>query len=426
MRNVSKIMMINMLFFAGIIVPISAEEIEGQLSTAVLTKYNLPLEGVEFTIYDESNEIVGTMITDEQGEARSDVLPGGDYKVVETNVPPGYTVNDDVYTISLIHPDAIEDINNGEAIINEKAKSIVYGQVAGKLTDQDGNGLASSEFVAYDEEGNPVSVMTTDDDGDFLSDDLVTGKYTVKQTASLDGYYSDINSYEVEITNPGQIVEINNDEPIINNQISTTDTGNICLKVIDEANNPISGVEFTLYNDKSIKVDSANSNDFGVVYFPEVLLGDYTLRETKELDNYYLDKTIYQANLVGKNQNLIINDGVALVNYAIEGREDKTTTGDKTGITKQYATCEDAFKGIVTKPEEMTEEQKEEVKELTSEDAAESTNEDLEANSEQGINVDEKSEIDPKATTSDSNTETNESIKDVVNNLITFIKNIFK
>ncbi len=341
MKSVLKLIMATILVFTGDI-RLNAEEIEGQLNAGVFTNENLPLKDVELTIYDENEKKVTTMTTDEMGEARSEMLPGGEYTVRQTKVPTGYALNKNTFSATIANPFVIEDINQGNPIINYPIDDGAYGQITGKLVDENNKGISGVDFAIYDDIGTNVGLTTTDENGDFLTDDLAAGLYTIKQSTQAQGYYQDANYYEAEITSNGEIIKVNGGKPIVNNSIKGADTGNICTRVVNEQGEAIVGAEFTLFNEEEIPVAIEESNDYGVIYFPTIQLGNYTVRETRQLSDYYLDKTIYDASLTKKDQELKINNGKDIVNYVIKGQEG-ASTGTITENDGQYANCQDAF-----------------------------------------------------------------------------------
>ena len=70
------------------------------------------LPGVEFTLYDESNNVVAAKKTNASGIVLFDNLElGKEYTVKETKAPDGYTLNDTVYTIVI---DATIDETTGK------------------------------------------------------------------------------------------------------------------------------------------------------------------------------------------------------------------------------------------------------------------------------------------------------------------------
>ena len=58
---------------------------------------NLPLEGAVYGIYSIDGSEVGRLTTDIKGDAKSDLLPYGNYYLKEIKAPFGYEVNENEY-----------------------------------------------------------------------------------------------------------------------------------------------------------------------------------------------------------------------------------------------------------------------------------------------------------------------------------------
>ena len=86
------------------------EKIQGKVEiTKVDSKTKETLEGAEFGIYNEKNEQVGTLKTDENGKATSKLLPYGKYYLKELNTGSVYyLLNEKTYEFEIV--------KNGETI----------------------------------------------------------------------------------------------------------------------------------------------------------------------------------------------------------------------------------------------------------------------------------------------------------------------
>lgn len=72
---------------------------------------------------------------------------------------------------------------------------------------------------------------------------------------------------------------------------------NIIVKKVDENDNPLSGVEFSITNDdrSDVTIKSVTTGSDGTAGWA-VGLGNYTIKETKKLDGYILDKDEYKVS----------------------------------------------------------------------------------------------------------------------------------
>ncbi|HCL02789.1 MAG TPA: hypothetical protein DHW61_10330, partial [Lachnoclostridium phytofermentans] len=141
-----------------------------------------PLEGAKFDVYKDGIK-VGTMTTDENGEAEIDGLLLGDYTIVETTPPTGYQLPENPNTTVSLKTGAAATV--AETITNNKYKTLEITKV-----DANDNGLFLENvgFELYDSKGQLVRKGETDKSGKLTFENLVFGTYTLKEVKSRAGY----------------------------------------------------------------------------------------------------------------------------------------------------------------------------------------------------------------------------------------------
>lgn len=92
----------------------------------------------------------------------------------------------------------------------------------------------------------------------------------------------------------------NTTEPV---QIKTNTASIHVIKKDEETLKPIFGVTFELYNASQERVDTVTTNAEGIAEIFNLYPGDYTLKETKENENYIKNETIYPI-AIGFNQQI--------------------------------------------------------------------------------------------------------------------------
>ncbi len=90
----------------------------GAIKLSVTDENGDPVNGAEFTIYDETNGNVDTIVTDELGYGVSKDLELGSYTIKETKTPYGYVENKNHYFAELKENGVTVDANNNMPIIN--------------------------------------------------------------------------------------------------------------------------------------------------------------------------------------------------------------------------------------------------------------------------------------------------------------------
>ncbi|MBJ8084086.1 choice-of-anchor A family protein [Bacillus cereus group sp. N14] len=157
---------------------------------------NIKLVGAKFKIEDSKGKVVGELVTDGQGEAISKELPLGNYTLVEVEAPKGYELLKDKIAVK-IEKDTVVEIKIG----NKKLPDPTGQFEIEKVDDKDIKlKLKGAVFQVLDKEGKEVTRLTTDEKGKVISNQLVIGKYTVKEIKAPNGYMLLRDPIEIEIT----------------------------------------------------------------------------------------------------------------------------------------------------------------------------------------------------------------------------------
>ena len=184
---------------------------KGQVKVIKVDKDNneVKLQGVEFKIYDEENNIVDTLITDENGEATSKRLRiDKKYTIQESKTLENYVLNETPQTITLTQ-DQITDLT----FENELIKGYIIVTKVSKEDNQyngdvKGKRLENAKFEVYDENNNLVDTLVTDENGEATTKELLKGKYTLKEFESPDYYILTDEIFEAEIVKHQEIVDV--------------------------------------------------------------------------------------------------------------------------------------------------------------------------------------------------------------------------
>ncbi|MFZ7934511.1 MSCRAMM family protein [Bacillus thuringiensis] len=157
---------------------------------------NKKLARAKFHIEDSNKKVVGELVTNEEGEAISKDLPIGNYTLVEVEAPKGYELLKEKITVK-VEKDAVVEIKIG----NKKLPDPTGQFEIEKVDDKDINlKLQGAIFQVLDKEGKEVARLTTDEKGKVISNQLVLGKYTIKEIKAPNGYMLLRDPIEIEIT----------------------------------------------------------------------------------------------------------------------------------------------------------------------------------------------------------------------------------
>ena len=277
--------------------------------------------------------LIEILSVSENGKAsvKSD-LPFGNYYVQEISTDCHYILSDEKYEITFDY--AGQDVNivdlkanEGKSIVNE----LIYGEVHGMKKDDNGNGLGGATIGLFTTEGKePIMTTVSAEDGSFSFEDVPYGEYVVREISAPEKYVMDYKPYDVKIDADGAVVEIE----IINKLIH----GNVQLTKVD-ANYPdhhLSGAEFEIYQNGELIGKMEELSD-GVYEMDDLPYGDYTLKETKAPEGFYLDDNTYAFSIKEDGKTLIVENeaGKGFINNAQVGdiRIEKTS---EDGVLKGF------------------------------------------------------------------------------------------
>lgn len=309
---------------------------------------NAGISGVKFKLTGNSvynNEQVDrTETTDNQGKLTFRDLPLGTYNVTE-ETPAGYVTNGKTYTVKVFKANAndttatvtVKD-GNTDLTVNDGVLTVDNTPVRGNVKIiKKGSGnwlknlyqaflLEGAEFGIYDGQGKEVAKAKTNAQGVVEFNNLLGGKYTVKETFVPEGFRK-IDDFEVTISEHGKTVTIEKVDEVRKGKLRV-------VKVDKENNKPVNfaGAQFKIKNLQTNQFiqqdgkDTFDTNDKGEFTTKlDLLYGKYELVEVKAPVGYVLDTKPVKFSVTG-------DDTVVSLNFADVRVKGKVTVL-KTGAT---------------------------------------------------------------------------------------------
>ena len=181
----------------------------GKININKTDEENNELDGVEFEVYDEKENLVDTLVS-EKGKASSKDLSLGKYYVIETKPLYGFEKDENRYEINLVKND--QNINLVEEkldIVNKKIKcEITYITTSGEEN-------IDAKFNIYDKEGNLVYSGETINGK--ASIELPYGEYKIKEIEVPNGYKLNEEeiSFSVNDITCASTLKVNNEKVIM-------------------------------------------------------------------------------------------------------------------------------------------------------------------------------------------------------------------
>ena len=307
---------------------------------------NAGISGVKFKLTGNSvynNEQVDrTETTDNQGKLTFRDLPLGTYNVTE-ETPAGYVTNGKTYTVKVFKANAndttatvtVKD-GNTDLTVNDGVLTVDNTPVRGNVKIiKKGSGnwlknlyqaflLEGAEFGIYDGQGKEVAKAKTNAQGVVEFNNLLGGKYTVKETFVPEGFRK-IDDFEVTIAEHGKTVTIEKVDEVRKGKLRV-------VKVDKENNKPVNfaGAQFKIKNLQTNQFiqqdgkDTFDTNDKGEFTTKlDLLYGKYELVEVKAPVGYVLDTKPVKFSVTG-------DDTVVSLNFAdvrVKGKVTVLKTG---------------------------------------------------------------------------------------------------
>ena len=227
---------------------------KGQIKVIKVDKENneVKIPNVKFEVLDKDGNVLEIITTDANGEALTNAYTLRDYGTIrlhEIETDEKYELNEEIKEV-VLEENQIKDI----VFENEKIKGNIQivktsetkSEIAGI---EEGAPLVGVKFEIYDEAGNLVDTITTNNEGIATSKDLEKGTYKVKEISTNEWYLLDEKEYiakieknhQVEILNlkntpakPDEEIKKTGPEKAIPNEeieykINVKNTGNVAL-----------------------------------------------------------------------------------------------------------------------------------------------------------------------------------------------------
>ena len=281
-----------------------------------------------------------TLDENEAATANTD-LPFGSYYIKEIATDEHYILSDIQYPFTFKYAgqdtETVEiKVNDGKPIENK----LIYGSVSGKKIDENGEvlggaliGIFKADETEFTKE-HAIMTATSEKDGSFSFAKVPYGQWIVREIEAPTGFVLDDTSYEVNISENEQVVEIE----ITNEYIH----GNIQLTKVDAdyPDNKLTGATFEVYRDVNGdgKLDDGDElignlkeTSTGIYEMKELLYGKYLVRETKAPDGFVLDKGVYSVFIENDETTYNVENkaGVGFINQAMKGNlKIKKTSSD--------------------------------------------------------------------------------------------------
>ena len=286
--------------------------------------------------------LIEIITLDENGTAIANTdLPFGSYYIKEIATDEHYILSDTQYPFTFEYAGQDTEIveikvNDGKPIENK----LIYGSVSGKKIDENGEalggaliGIFKADETEFTKE-HAIMTATSEKDGSFSFAKVPYGKWIVREIEAPEGFVLDDTSYEVNIGENEQVIEVEITDEYIH--------GNIELIKVDAdyPDNKLTGATFEVYkdvngdgklNDGDELIGNLEETATGIYEMKELLYGKYLVKETKAPEGCVLDKGVYSVFIEKDETTYKVENkaGVGFINEAMKGNlKIKKTSSD--------------------------------------------------------------------------------------------------
>lgn len=250
----------------------------------------IPLEGVEFELFDIKGNFIKKLVTDKNGEAFVNDLEIGTYILKETKTKECYYLAKERSVQIKWKETTIEKIENQK----QKGQIEVY-----KVDKEDEKQkLEGVIFEVLDENKKRVETIITNKDGYAITDKLSIGTYYLKEVKTQNKYLLNQDLIEVEVKKE-EVTSIK----ITNEKIK----GKIQINKISEDDNkrngkpkgsPIENVLFEIRKENGEIVQTLTTNEEGIAISKELEKGKYIIKEIKSNIDYEVTEEEFEIEIL--------------------------------------------------------------------------------------------------------------------------------
>jgi len=281
--------------------------------------HEIPLENVEFELWNNQGKKVKNLVTDQKGEAYINHLDIGTYTLKEVRTKQGYDLAEDRTIEIKWKEEAVEIIENKK----QKGQIEVY-KIDAENQKQKLEGVI---FEVLDENQKRVETIITNKEGYAVTSKLPIGTYYLKEIKTQNKYRLNQELIEVEIKKEQTTtLEITNQKKKGRIEIYKVDA--------EEKEIKLEKVEFQVFDNSHNIVENLVTNKDGYAITKELPIGEYYIKEVKTKESYQLKEEEIKVEVKDK-----VVETLEIENEKIKGQirinkisaEDNLRNGDLKG-----------------------------------------------------------------------------------------------
>lgn len=286
--------------------PIKGQAIVHKIGESLLIKggsytfLDLPLANVIFHIYAQETivssdgqfvyyqkgELVDTLVTQQDGKARSKLLPIGHYYLKEVKTIDDYILEPTSYSFSIGQVDSITPIVYVHSIFKNLLKKGTLELI--KVDSLSKQVLSNAEIQIFTKQGDCIFTGKTNEAGKIIAENLPVGEYFIREVRAPFGYQLYATEIPFLVRKNGDFIQftMENDRKM----------GTFEINKKDNRGNPLQGVTFGIYNMKGELLIEAQTDANGKIIL-NLPYGQYFYQELHGLSGFIIDRNIYSFEI---------------------------------------------------------------------------------------------------------------------------------
>ena len=225
-----------------------------------------------FEVTKVDGQIVGTYVTDKNGQVVVPVNEAGYYKITEIEAPEGYLlgeVNEQIINVQF-------NVENEVTFLNDKKAGLEIVKV-----DKDtGKALPNARYRVTQTDGTVLGEYTTNNVGKINIQDLMPGWYEVQEISAPTNYLRDEKVHKIQI---------------VENEVTTLTLTNKELKGIQiikkdaVTEKPLANATFRVTKVGGSMIGEYTTNEMGVIEIQHLTPAFYEIKEVSAPRGYLID-----------------------------------------------------------------------------------------------------------------------------------------
>ena len=219
-------------------------------------------------------------------------LPHGAYTIRELDGPKGWKLNPNRFDVRISPENQADDAPVIRVSLDGTVRNeLIYTKVTLTKTDITGaETVPGAEIEVRNDQGEVIYRAVTDENGEIPDIPVTPGRYTFKEVLAPEGYA--LNETTCSFT-------ADEDGHVSGDTVLRDDFTRFTLKKVGEHNEPLTGVAFSLKDERGAVVATVLTDADGIAMFEKIPYGSYTVVESKPLPGYLPSGTQVTLTLDG-------------------------------------------------------------------------------------------------------------------------------